>query len=193
MKEIFSEVFLHMALFIIFLMVFFFFFVIWIQKKAMIRDFADMIRYIESELDTGNIDFSKVSFNSPTSIQTQIDQSNQKTLTLVATVIPTAVISLVAAAYLIAPHCFWHNAVNALFALPFIAVAEFTIVGAFMYNYIVVDSATIAQVVSNFTGKNPTGDCGYMYKFMSSVLPSWLLGLIGISPDTGEFRQNSSQ
>jgi hypothetical protein len=187
MKEIFSEVFLHIALFITFLMVFFFFFVVWIQKKAMIRDFVVMIKSIETDLDTGNINFSNITFNTPTTIQAQISANNQKVMNIIAMIIPTVVLGLIASAYILAPHCFWHNVVNTFFALPFIAFAEFVIVGAFMYNYIAIDTTTVEQVISNFTGQNPSGDCGYIYGVLAKILPAWMISIVGITPTTGVF------
>ena len=182
MKEVFSEVFMHIAVFVTFLIPFFFFFVVWVQKKAMIRDMLAMARSIVGDAP---IDTSGVNFNSSTSFQSSIDMSNQHIISIVVTTIPALVIALIAGAYIVAPDCFLHSFQNAIFALPFIAFAEFTIVAAFMYNFIAVDDQTVAQLVSTlFNNPSKTTSCNYVRNALSNILPTFLVNIVDPPPSS---------
>ena len=176
MKEIISEVMLHAATFIIFLMIFFFTFVCWVQKKAMVRDILAMIR---GTIGQPPISTAGTEFNTPSAMQLEIDKLNDKVLIIVHTLVPGLVLALIVGAYFVAPSCFWHSVTNALWSLPFIAVAEFTIVGAFMYNYVELDQQTIVQIASNFVGGGKgTKDCNYVENELATFLPRSIVDVL---------------
>jgi hypothetical protein len=182
MKEVFSEVLLHVSVFLVFIITLYFTFAVWIQQRAMTRDINSILQQIVSDLNLPSLNLSGLpSVTIPADPSTE--SKNRNILIALGVITPLLFIGMVTGAYFLAPHCFWHNAMNATSMLPFMLVTELIIIGGFLYTYVLVDATTLTSVLQNYLATPYT--CNYMYPVLSKVLPDSLLSLLGINKPTG--------
>jgi hypothetical protein len=187
MKEVISEFILHETIFLIVLITLYFFVLAPLNQYAILKDIYyamdQFMNIIRQDLGSTGIlpPLSEImDLSSIEASQATVDAQNKVILKPFLIAFPIVCVILFAIAYFLARSHFLEIFVDVLWTIPFIFLAEFIIVGIFIYSNVSFDLFSITSIFATVTSEFKS-TCNYMTNYIRSIVPVYAWSIAGLS------------
>lgn len=186
MKEVISEFILHETIFLIVLITLYFLVLAPLNQYAIMKDIYytldQFMTIIRQDLgSTGILPplTSVIDLSSIDSAQASVDAQNKVVLKPFLIAFPIVCVVLFGIAFFLARSHFLEIFVDVLWTIPFIFLAEFIIVGGFIYTNVSFDLFSILSIFATITSEFKS-TCNYMTNYLRTIVPVYAWSIAGL-------------